>query len=271
MKEKRSHSLTLARQAAAEILAAAAVELFPDTILFQGQGTDKLFFYDFIFPFSFQPEFLPNLEERMRQIIKRGEPVKVLEMVPGNAAALLEHSGQPVLAGRVREVDQSLVRIVHMGAFADWCEEPLIGLENSAYPIKLIEFFPVVVGEDTLVRIVGVLEEDKEILKKVVKGSASYAEGNHLRLIKELDLFMPMEDLGDGLWSWLPKADAVKELLLQWWRREHLQQNFQLMTSPSCLHVSEDEDPGFYLMRAHRSFWERGGLLQAAGLLKFPI
>ena len=32
-----------------------------------------------------------------------------------------------------------------------------------------------------------------------------------------------------------------------------------LMTSPSCLHVSEDEDPGFYLMRAHRSFWEKKG------------
>src|ERR1700746_679920 len=81
--EEVSH-LVGARQTAAEVLALAAVELFPDTLLFQGEGTYKTFFYDFHFPFPFQAEFLPLLEEKMRQIVRKDLDINVLEMVPGN-------------------------------------------------------------------------------------------------------------------------------------------------------------------------------------------
>ncbi|MBS0651939.1 MAG: hypothetical protein JSR39_00255 [Verrucomicrobia bacterium] len=257
MKPDPFDPLNTARQTAAEVLAAAALELFPDTLLFQGQGTSKIFFYDFLFPFSFQPEFLFQLEERMRQILKRAAPIKVLEMVPGNAASLLEHVGQPVLAEKVRDLDRALVSMVQMGEFADWCEEALLDEWDPSYAFKLVEFYPIRIGEDTLVRIIGFLEEDKQALKKAIKSAPSFAKSDHLRLIEECGLFLPMEDLGDGLWAWLPKADAVKHTLVQWWRAEHRKQNFQLMTTPSCLHVSEDEEPGFDIFLAHRAFWQK--------------
>lgn len=257
MKPDPFDPLNNARQTAAEVLAAAALELFPDTLLFQGQGTSKIFFYDFLFPFSFQPEFLFQLEERMRQILKRAAPIKVLEMVPGNAASLLEHVGQPVLAEKVRELDRALVSMVQMGEFADWCEEPLLDEWDPSYAFKLVEFYPIRIGEDTLIRIIGFLEEDKQVLKKAIKSASSFAKSDHLRLVEVCGLFMPMEDLGDGLWAWLPKADAVKYALVQWWHVQHRKQNFQLMTTPSCLHVSEDEEPGFDIFLAHRAFWQK--------------
>ncbi len=249
--------LNNARQTAAEVLAAAALELFPDTLLFQGQGTSTVFFYDFHFPFSFQPEFLFQLEERMRQIFKREVPIKILEMLPGNAAALLDHLGQSVLAEKVRQLDRALVSVLQMGGFADWCEEPLLDEWDPSFAFKLLEFYPICIGDDRLIRIIGVLEKDKQALKKVIKAVPSFATCDHLRLIEELDLFMPMEGLGDGLWAWLPKADAVKRSLVKWWHEQHRKQNFQLMTTPACLHVSEDEDPGFHLFLAHRTFWQK--------------
>ncbi len=190
---------------------------------------------------------------------KADDPIKVLEMIPGNAAVLLEHAGQPVLAEKVRGVDSSLVQIVQIGEAVDWCEEPLAERLSPGTAFKLVEYFPLLIGEETLIRIVGILEPDKETLKKTLKAAPSYAKRSHLSLVQELDLFMPMEDLGEGLWSWLPKADAVKQRLVDWWREEHLKQNFELMTTPSCLHVSEDEDPGFYLRRTHTDYWEKRG------------
>jgi len=246
--------LNRARQTAAEVLAAAALELFPDTLLFQGEGTDKLFFYDFAFPFLFQPEFLPQLEERMRQIFKRGDPIKILEMVPGNAAALLNHMSQPVLAERVRDLDCALVSMVQIGRFADWCEKPLLEEEDLSCAFKLIEFFPITIGEATLVRVIGILEKDKESLKKTLKSIPSFARSNHLQLVEELRLFMRLEE---GLWAWLPKADAVRQALVQWWHEEHMKQNFLLMTTPPCLPGSEGEEGGLHLFLAHRACWQK--------------
>lgn len=257
MKPDPFYTLNEARQTAAEVLAAAALELFPDTLLFQGQGTSKVFFYDFYFPFPFQTEFLFQLEERMRQILKREEPIKVLEMIPGNAASLLNHIRQPVLAEKIKDLDRALVNMVQIGEFADWCEEPLLTEWAPSYAFKLLEFYPICVGEDALVRIIGVLDEDKQALKKVVKASPSFAKSDHLPLVQELGLFMPIEDMGEGLWAWLPKAEAVKEALVRWWQEEHRKQNFQLMATPACLSADEGEEPGFELFLAHRAFWQK--------------
>lgn len=252
------------RQTAAEILAAAALELFPDTLLFQGQGTSKLFFYDFYFPFPFQDEFLFQLEERMRQILKRKERIKVLEMVPSNAASLLKHVGQPVLAEKVKDIDKALVSMVQIGEFADWCEESLLTEWDTACAFKLLEFYPINVGSDPLVRIVGVLEEDKQALKKAVKEAPCFAKSDHLNLVQDLGLFMPLEDVGEGLWAWLPKAEAVKEALVSWWHKEHRKQNFQLMTTPAFLSGDESGEPGFDLFLAHRAFWLKGNISKLA-------
>jgi threonyl-tRNA synthetase len=252
------HPLILARQTAAEALAAAACELFPQTALRGGEGTSKLFFYDFAFPFSFLSEFLPQLEEKMRRLLKQEGLFKILEMIPSNAADLLKHHGQFLLAEEVASVERALVTLVQRGDFADWCEAPLLEEWDERYAFKLVEFYPLLLSDgQELIRVVGMLEEDKTALKAAVKKAPSFARGCHLNLLEEENLFAPA--LEEGCWSWLPRGEVMKKTLVQWWEEQMGHQNFELMTTPPHQFAEDEKKPDLSLLASHQRYWEKVG------------
>src|SRR5438067_1582244 len=72
--EKDSEALQVYRHSSAHLLAAAVLELFPETKLGHGPPTDTGFFYDFYRPTPFTPEDLEKIEKRMQEIVQRDEP-----------------------------------------------------------------------------------------------------------------------------------------------------------------------------------------------------
>jgi len=63
--EKLRHSLS-------HILASSIRELYPDVKFGMGPAIDNGFYYDFEFENPLSPETLPQLEKKMRELIKRG-------------------------------------------------------------------------------------------------------------------------------------------------------------------------------------------------------
>src|SRR5690242_11024551 len=68
-------ALEVLRHDAAHVLAEAAKELYPDVQVTFGPATETGFYYDFARPTPFTPEDLEKLEARMREIVKRDEPI----------------------------------------------------------------------------------------------------------------------------------------------------------------------------------------------------
>ena len=66
-------------QSAAECLAHAALDLFPNTVLLGGRGTNQYFYYDFHFPFPFQKQNLSQIEERLIRLVKTPSETKKRE------------------------------------------------------------------------------------------------------------------------------------------------------------------------------------------------
>ena len=58
----------------AHLLAAAVLELFPETKLGHGPATETGFFYDFLRETPFTPEDLEKIEAKMKEIADRNEP-----------------------------------------------------------------------------------------------------------------------------------------------------------------------------------------------------
>jgi threonyl-tRNA synthetase len=216
-------SLAALRQTSAEVMAAAVVELFPGTLLVQGQSTPLGFCYDFVFPFTFQTEFLTLIEERMRLIVKEGRPLKVLEMMPANAAAFLEHHGQPKRASAVRAAKSALVRIVQSEAFIDWCEAPCLVHTGEVGAFKLQDFSE----KEKVTRLSGTAFFEKSALKQFLKCVDGHAEKDHVRLGDQLKLF---SSCPESHWIWHPKGEALRQNLLTLWRREHAKQNFHFIS-----------------------------------------
>ncbi|MBS0620150.1 MAG: hypothetical protein JSS61_01655 [Verrucomicrobia bacterium] len=211
------------RQTAAEVLAAAVSQVFPAAQLVRGEGTVSYFFYDFRFPFVFQKEMLTLLEERMRIFLKEKPEIRVMEMVPANAAALLMHRGRPEIAKGVREISRASVQICQIGDFVDYCPYPFE--TNWSSPcFKLLEGYPLGGG---VTRIVGAIAEDKQELKEISRRSA-FQENTWQTLAIKRGLFREVE----GTWVWEGKGEALREKLIQRWRREHLKQGFVLVAAP---------------------------------------
>src|ERR1700751_817118 len=72
--EKDPESLEVYRHSSAHLLAAAVLELFPETKLGHGPPTESGFFYDFYRPTPFTPEDLEKLEKKMQEIVQQNVP-----------------------------------------------------------------------------------------------------------------------------------------------------------------------------------------------------
>src|SRR5215468_5846029 len=66
-------ALEVYRHSSAHLLAAAVLELFPETKLGHGPPTDTGFFYDFFRPTPFTTEDLEKIERRMQEVVNRDE------------------------------------------------------------------------------------------------------------------------------------------------------------------------------------------------------
>src|SRR6266705_5770667 len=72
--DKDPEALEVYRHSSAHLLAAAVLELFPETKLGHGPPTESGFFYDFYRPTPFTPEDLQRLEAKMQEVVERNEP-----------------------------------------------------------------------------------------------------------------------------------------------------------------------------------------------------
>ena len=72
--EKNPEALEIYRHSSAHLLAAAVLELFPETKLGHGPATDSGFFYDFYRPTPFTPEDLEKIEKKMQELVHQNIP-----------------------------------------------------------------------------------------------------------------------------------------------------------------------------------------------------
>src|SRR5437870_8855431 len=72
--DKDPEALGVYRHSSAHLLAAAVLELFPETKLGHGPATDSGFFYDFYRPTPFTPEDLQKIEAKMQELAQQNIP-----------------------------------------------------------------------------------------------------------------------------------------------------------------------------------------------------
>ncbi len=252
------------RQTAAELLALAALDLFPGTQLFTGQGTETLFFYDFVFKQPLQKSQLSILEERIRFLLKKNLKIQMKEMVRANAVSFLKHHKQGLLAKKIAAEEGALVSMVQIGSHLSPCHR-VCGDWDSEKKIKLLESYSFESEGLCVTRVIGVFGDEKERFKNF-----SFAEHHHLVLNAKEQWFVPLS-LG---WGWLPKGERLRKILLEKWGSLAEKRGFQSVKTP-C----QDRDPTY--LEAHLACLEPGssvcelvyseGVEEGEGLLGTPI
>ena len=72
--DRDPEALEIYRHSSAHLLAAAVLELFPETKLGHGPATENGFFYDFYRRTAFTPEDLEKIEKKMRELVQQNLP-----------------------------------------------------------------------------------------------------------------------------------------------------------------------------------------------------
>ncbi len=220
------------------ILAASMGELFPDAQVRSFLATETCFYCDVIFPFKFESEMIPLLEERMKAWIKKDIPFKELNMMPTNAAQFLKHHKNSHAADIVKG-QQGIVEIIQLDNFAGLSPGPT--LESTGE----IEFYKIanVQHNGTWIRLIGTAAFSKDELKQQVKHCKNIP--SHLTLVKERQLLAPCPK---G-WLWLREGELFKKSILE--KTFQLFSGIDLITTPAL----NDKD----LILCHASYIKTTG------------
>src|SRR5271157_2410721 len=199
---KDPEALVVYRHSAAHLLAAAVLELFPETRLGIGPAIDNGFYYDFDRATPFTPEDLEKIEKKMWEIQSRDLPYERIytrkdEGLKKYADAWMKCE---LIGERAGEVFSEYTLGPH---FIDFCRGPHVPDTSKIKAFKLISIAGAYWKGDEhnkqLQRIYGTAFFTQKELDEYLKQVEEAKKRDHRKLGRELDLFSIQELAGPGL------------------------------------------------------------------------
>ena len=245
-------ALQVYRHSTAHLLAAAVLELYPETKLGIGPPTDTGFFYDFQRDTPFTPEDLEKIEKKMAEIQARDLPYDRV-MTP-KEEGLRKYADQKMKIELITEKADSVFSEYTLGPnFIDFCRGPHVPSTSKLKAFKLLSIAGAYWKGDEknqrLQRIYGTAFFSKKELDEYLQRLEEAKKRDHRKLGKELDLFSIQELAGPGLIFFHPKGGAVRKLIEDWMRTQYLARGYSLVYTP---HVARRE---LYKVSGHANFY----------------
>jgi threonyl-tRNA synthetase len=236
--EKDPEALEVYRHSSAHLLAAAVLELFPETKLGHGPATKNGFFYDFYREKPFTPEDLEKIEKKMQELAQQNIPYareflprkEGLEKFKGEGDFMKCH-----FIEQFTKPDEK-ISIYKTGKFEDFCRGPHIPSTGRIKAFKLLNIAGAYwLGDEKnpqLQRIYGTSFFSKKDLDAYLNSLEEAKKRDHRVLGKQLDLFSIQELAGPGLIFWHPKGGIIRKEMEDWMRAEYLKRGYSLVYTP---------------------------------------
>ncbi|HEY6369065.1 MAG TPA: threonine--tRNA ligase [Candidatus Sulfotelmatobacter sp.] len=236
--EKDPEALEVYRHSSAHLLAAAVLELFPESKLGHGPATDSGFFYDFYRPTPFTPEDLEKIEKKMQELVQQNLPYTREFLSRDQGLAEFKKDGDFMKCHFIEQFTKpdEKISIYRTGKFTDFCRGPHI---PSTGKIKAFKLFNIAgaywLGDEKnpqLQRIYGTSFFSKKNLDDYLKQIEETKKRDHRVLGQQLDLFSIQELAGPGLIFWHPKGGIIRKEMEDWMRSEYLKRGYALVYTP---------------------------------------
>ena len=246
--ERDAEGLEIVRHSTAHLLAYAVKTLFPDAQVTIGPVIDNGFYYDFSYKRPFTPEDLAAIEDKMRELAAKDEPVVREEWDRDEAVRFFEGIGEKYKAEIIGSIPAGeRISLYREGGFIDLCRGPHVPATGRLKVFKLMKLAGAYWRGDSknemLQRIYGtawISQKDQDAYLHMLEEAE---KRDHRRLGRELDLFH-MQDEAPGLVFWHPKGWAIWQAVEQYMREVYRDSGYEEVKGPQIL---------------DRSLWERTG------------
>ncbi len=241
--DRDPEALEVYRHSSAHLMAAAVLELFPETKLGHGPATESGFFYDFQRDKPFTPEDLEKIEKKMQELVLRDEAYAREFLPREEALERFKHEGDFMKVHFIEQFTQpgERVSIYKTGQFLDFCRGPHIPSTGKIKAFKLMNIAGAYWLNDEknpqLQRIYGTSFFSKKELEDHLHRIEEAKRRDHRVLGKQLDLFSIQELAGPGLIFWHPKGGIMLKLMEDWMRDEYLKRGYSLVCTPHVMRV----------------------------------
>ena len=241
--ERDPEALEVYRHSSAHLLAAAVLELFPETKLGHGPATENGFFYDFYRETPFTPEDLEAIEKKMQELAKQDLPYAREFLPHDEGLARFKAEGDFMKCHFVEQftAPDEKISIYKTGKFLDFCRGPHIPSTGRIKAFKLLNIAGAYwLGDEKnpqLQRIYGTSFYSKKELDDYLNKLEEAKKRDHRVLGKQLDLFSIQELAGPGLIFWHPKGGIIRKEMEDWMRNEYLKRGYSLVFTPHVARV----------------------------------
>jgi len=248
--DRDPEALQVYRHSSAHLLAAAVVELFPETKLGHGPPTDSGFFYDFYRPTPFTPEDLEKIEKKMQELVQQNIPYAREFLPRDKGLEEFKKEGDFMKCHFIEQFTKpdEKISIYRTGKFTDFCRGPHIPSTGKIKAFKLLNIAGAYwLGDEKnaqLQRIYGTSFFSKKQLDEYLHNIEEAKRRDHRVLGQQLDLFSIQELAGPGLIFWHPKGGIIRKEMEDWMRAEYIKRGYSLVYTP---HV------------ARRQLWQTSG------------
>jgi len=233
------------------VLAAAVKKLFPECKLGIGPAISEGFYYDFQRATPFSEAELENIEATICEIMNSNLPFKKDVLTREEAIELFETLGEPYKIEILRDIKEGEISVYRSGEFVDLCRGPHLPSTGSIGVVKLLSvagaYWRGSESRPMLQRIYGISFPRERELQDFLARLKEAERRDHRKLGAALDLFSIQEAAGAGLAFWHPKGAVIRNVIEEFWKREHVKRGYELVSTP---HIAKAE------------LWERSGHLE---------
>ncbi|MBM6822327.1 threonine--tRNA ligase [Fusobacterium mortiferum] len=238
------------RHSTAHLMAQAVVRLFPGTKVAIGPAIENGFYYDFDPKVQFTEEDLAKIEAEMKKIVKENEKIERIMMTREEAIKHFEELGEEYKVEIIKEIAQGeMLSFYKQGEFMDLCRGPHVPSTSYLKAFKLKSVAGAYWRGDSnnkmLQRIYGFAFADEKRLKDYLTLLEEAEKRDHRKLGKELDLFF-ISEYGPGFPIFLPKGMAIRNTLINLWKREHTLAGYTEIMTPIMLNKELWETSGHW-------------------------
>ena len=240
--------LQVLRHSTAHLMASAVVKLFPEAKLAIGPAIEEGFYYDFQVDRPFQPEDLEKIEKLMHEIAEENHPFVRGEMKRTDAIREFREKHDTFKLELAEGIPDDTVSIYTHSFFTDLCRGPHVPRTRVLKSFKLLSVAGAYWRGDSnrpmLQRIYGTAFASKDRLKEHLARIEEAKKRDHRKLGHDLDLFSVHEEAGGGLIFWHPHGAAMRRVIEDFWKDEHLRRGYQLVNTPHIAQVDLWEQSG---------------------------
>ncbi len=223
----------------AHLLAEALKELYPGIQFGFGPAVENGFFYD-VMPAEGQvisENDFPKIEEKMRELAKKNEPVVRREVSKADALKEFKADGQNYKCEHIElDLEDGSITTYTQGNFTDLCRGPHLLSTGEIKAIKITSvagaFWRGDAKREQMTRIYGISFPKKKMLDEYLVMLEEAKKRDHRKIGKEMELFFFSDRVGKGLPMWLPKGTDLRLRLQDMLRKIQRRFGYQEVITP---------------------------------------